>query len=158
MSCSPFDIQISKFVLAKLHYAKVSKTYNYLTFSMNLSSISCEKKFLEGKKSLGHKCKHKHLIHKLSTNCMDRSFLTINKLISSRNNLICYIYPSTKDLWQKNIDHCIVVYYLLFTILRPFGPITQKANHGGQIILSYWQHAINLAIATMFIVYMSSTS
>ncbi len=43
MSCSPFDIQRSKFVLAKLHYAKVSKTYNYLTFSMNLGSISCEK-------------------------------------------------------------------------------------------------------------------
>jgi hypothetical protein len=48
---------------------------------------------------------------------------------------------------------------LLFTILRPFGTresIRRKVVHGGPIILSYWQHATNLARATMFIVCMSS--
>jgi hypothetical protein len=42
---------------------------------------------------------------------------------------------------------------LLFTILRPFGireSIRRKVDHGGQIVLWYWQHATNLARATMF--------
>jgi hypothetical protein len=51
---------------------------------------------------------------------------------------------------------------LLFTILRPFGTresIRQKVDHGGQIVLWYWQHATNLARlarAAMFVVCMSS--
>ncbi len=51
------------------------------------------------------------------------------------------------------------VYYLLFTILRPFGTresIRWKVDHGGQIVLWYWQHATNLARVTMFVVYMSA--
>jgi hypothetical protein len=32
-----------------------------------------------------------------------------------------------------------------------------KVDHGGQIVLWYWQHATNLARATVFVVYMSST-
>ncbi len=50
-------------------------------------------------------------------------------------------------------------YYLLFTILRPFGTkksIRRKVDHGGQILLWYWQHATNLAKVIVFIVYMSS--
>jgi hypothetical protein len=50
--------------------------------------------------------------------------------------------------------------YLLFIILHPFWTkesIRQKVDHGGHIVLSYWQHATNLAKATMFVVYMSST-
>jgi len=37
-----------------------------------------------------------------------------------------------------------------FTILRPFGTkesIRRKVDHGGQIVLWYWQHATNLARA-----------
>jgi hypothetical protein len=52
------------------------------------------------------------------------------------------------------------VYCLLFTILRPFGireSIRWKANHGGQIVFWYWQHATNLAKAIVFIVCMNST-
>jgi hypothetical protein len=52
------------------------------------------------------------------------------------------------------------VYYLLFTTLCPFGTkesIRWKVDNGGQIILWYWQHATNLARATMFVVCMSST-
>ncbi len=52
------------------------------------------------------------------------------------------------------------VYCLQFTILHLFGTrefIRQKVDHGGQIVLWYWQHATNLAKATMFVVYMSST-
>jgi len=48
---------------------------------------------------------------------------------------------------------------LLFTILRPFGTrksIRQKVDHGGQIVLWYWQHATNLIEATVFVVCMSS--
>ncbi len=48
---------------------------------------------------------------------------------------------------------------LLFTILRPFGTkesIGRKVDHGGQIVLWYWQHATNLAKATMFVVCTSS--
>ncbi len=50
--------------------------------------------------------------------------------------------------------------YLLFTILRLFGTrksIRQKVDHVGQIVLWYWQHATNLARATVFIVCMSTT-
>ncbi len=46
---------------------------------------------------------------------------------------------------------------LLFTILRPFG--TKKSIRwkvDGQIVLWYWQHATNLAKATVFVVSMSS--
>jgi hypothetical protein len=49
---------------------------------------------------------------------------------------------------------------LLFTILLPFGTresIRRKVDHGRQIVLWYWQHATNLARATVFVVYMSST-
>jgi hypothetical protein len=52
------------------------------------------------------------------------------------------------------------VYCILFIILRPFGTrdsIKQKVDHGGQILLLYWQHATNLARAIVFVVYMSST-
>jgi hypothetical protein len=38
-------------------------------------------------------------------------------------------------------------YVFMFTILRPFGTresIRQKADHGGQIVHWYWQHATNL--------------
>jgi len=47
---------------------------------------------------------------------------------------------------------------LLFTILRPFGIreyIKQKVDHGGQIVLWYWQHATNLVKVTVFVVCMS---
>jgi hypothetical protein len=53
----------------------------------------------------------------------------------------------------------IIVCCLLFTILCPFGTresIRQKVDHGGQIVLWYWQHATNLARATVFVVCMSS--
>jgi hypothetical protein len=52
------------------------------------------------------------------------------------------------------------VYCLLFTILRPFGTrksIRRKVDHRGQIVLWYWQHATNLARATVFVVCMNST-
>jgi len=48
---------------------------------------------------------------------------------------------------------------LLFTILRPFGTresIRRKVDHGGQIVLWYWQRATNLARATVFVICMSS--
>jgi hypothetical protein len=52
-----------------------------------------------------------------------------------------------------------MVYCLLFLILRMFGTresIRWKVDHVGQIVLWYWQHATNLAKATMFVVCMSS--
>jgi hypothetical protein len=57
--------------------------------------------------------------------------------------------------WWPKIYNC-----LLFTILHPFGTkesVKQKTDHGGQIVFWYWQHATNLATATMFVVCMSST-
>jgi hypothetical protein len=65
MSCIPFDIKISKLNVTKLHFAKASKTYNYLVFSTISRNIFCEKKNLEGKIILRHKCKHRHFIHRL---------------------------------------------------------------------------------------------
>jgi len=53
----------------------------------------------------------------------------------------------------------VAVYCLLFTILRLFGTrksIRRKVDHGGQIVLWYWQHATNLARAIVFVVYMCS--
>ncbi len=35
--------------------------------------------------------------------------------------------------------------------------VRRKVNHGGQIVLWYWQHATNLARAIMFVVCMSSS-
>jgi hypothetical protein len=70
MSCTPFNVQRSKFIIAELNFAKVGKTYNYFVFFTNLQNTSCENYFLEKKTSLGHKCKHRPFIHKLSTNCM----------------------------------------------------------------------------------------
>jgi hypothetical protein len=52
MSCVPFDIQKSKFVVVESHYTKVGKTYKYLVFSTNYGIIFCENYFLEGKTSL----------------------------------------------------------------------------------------------------------
>jgi hypothetical protein len=52
------------------------------------------------------------------------------------------------------------MYCVLFRILRPFGTresIRRKVDHGGQIVLWYWQHVTNLARATMFMVCMNST-
>ncbi len=37
-------------------------------------------------------CKHKGFIYKISTNCMGRWFLTINKPISSRNKFCCICF------------------------------------------------------------------
>ncbi len=85
MSWTPFDIQRSKLV-AKLNFAKTNKTYNCLIFSTNSRNIFCENYFLEGKTSLGHKYKHICFIHMLSTNCMGRWFLIVNKFISLRRN------------------------------------------------------------------------
>ncbi len=50
------------------------------------------------------------------------------------------------------------VYCIFFIILRLFGTresIRRKVDHGGQIVLWYWQRT-NLAKATMFVVCMSS--
>jgi hypothetical protein len=49
------------------------------------------------------------------------------------------------------------LFHLLFTILRPFGTrasIRQKADHGGQIVLSYRQHATKLVRAIVFVICM----
>jgi hypothetical protein len=54
--------------------------------------------------------------------------------------------------------HTINFACLLFTILRPFETresIRQKVDNRGQIVLWYWQHATSLAMATVFVVYMS---
>jgi hypothetical protein len=72
-----------RLVVRKLHFGKVGKAYNCLVFSTNLWIISCENYFMEGKTNLEHNYKHKCFIHKFSTNCMGRWFLTINMPISS---------------------------------------------------------------------------
>jgi hypothetical protein len=98
MSCVPFDIQRLKLDVAKSHYAKASITYNYLVFSTNLRNISCENYLLKGK----IKCKHMHFIQRLSTNCMGKWFLIINKPTFSRN-IFCYIWSFWKGyLVAKN--------------------------------------------------------
>jgi hypothetical protein len=54
----------------------------------------------------------------------------------------------------KTSENC-----LMFTILHPFGTresIRRKIDHGGHIVLWYWQNATNLAMAIVFVVYMSS--
>jgi hypothetical protein len=59
--------------------------------------------------------------------------------------------------WSSS-HNCSVVYCLLFIILCPFWireSIRRKVNHGGQIDFQYWQHATNLARATVFVVCMS---
>jgi hypothetical protein len=55
----------------------------------------------------------------------------------------------------KVFCHFTLHFCLLLTILRPFGTresIRRKIDHGGQIVLWYWQHATNLARATVFVV------
>jgi hypothetical protein len=44
-----FDIQRSKLVIVKLHYAKASKMYNCLVFSTNLGNIICQNCFWKEK-------------------------------------------------------------------------------------------------------------
>jgi hypothetical protein len=61
---------------------------------------------------------------------------------------------------KSNPKFCFDFIYLLFTILCPFGTtksIKRKVDHGGHIVLWYWQHATNLVRATVFVVCMSST-
>jgi hypothetical protein len=56
-----------------------------------------------------------------------------------------------------DLNNCLLI---LFIILCPFGTresIRRKVDLGGQIVLWYWQHATNLAKATVFVVCMSST-
>ncbi len=114
MSCIPFDIQRLKLDVAKSHYAKAGITYNYLVFSTNLKNISCENYLLEGKTNLGHKCKHKHFIQWLSTNCMGKWFLIINKPIFSRN-IFCCIWSFWKGyLVAKNWQLHYYMYLILF--------------------------------------------
>jgi len=60
---------------------------------------------------------------------------------------------------NNKITWFYTIYYLLFTILHPFGTresIRQKVDHGGQIVLCYWPHATNLVRAIVFVVCMSS--
>ncbi len=57
--------------------------------------------------------------------------------------------------WKLSTWH-----YLLFIILHMFGTrksIRQKVDHGGQIILWYWQHSTNLARVIVFVICMNST-
>ncbi len=52
-----------------------------------------------------------------------------------------------------------LIFICLFTILCPFEIrefVRRKVDHGGQIVLWYWQHATNLTRATVFVVCMSS--
>jgi len=73
----------------------------------------------------------------------------------------CHLSDITK-LKKKTLVLLFWIFFqigtcLLFTILRPFGTresIIRKVDHGGQIVL--WQHATNLARATVFVVCMSS--
>ncbi len=71
------------------------------------------------------------------------------------------LYLSVFIFFLRNGSHPFVsIYCLLFTILCPFGTresIKRKVDHGGQIGFWYWQHATNLARATVFVVCMSST-
>jgi hypothetical protein len=60
--------------------------------------------------------------------------------------------------FHVNVNHLNLHVCILFIILCPFGTrksIRRKVDHGGQIVLWYYQHATNLAKATVFIVYMS---
>jgi hypothetical protein len=52
MTWAYFDIQISKFVVAKLHFAKVGKTYNSLIFPTHLGNIFYENWFIEERQIL----------------------------------------------------------------------------------------------------------
>jgi len=47
-----------------------------------------------------------------------------------------------------------IVYNFMFVCTRE--SIRWKVDHGGQIIFWYWQHATNLAKATVFVICMSS--
>jgi len=67
-------------------------------------------------------------------------------------------YHSHFLIWEE-WKVSVYLFVCLFTILHPFGTresITQKVDHGGQIVFLYWQHATNLAKATVFVVYRSS--
>ncbi len=114
---APFDIQRSRLVVRRLHFVKVGKTYYCLVFSTNLRIISSENYFMEGKTNLEHKCKHKCFIHKLSTNCMGRWFLTINMLISSIFKLLfLHMIFLERIFGNKNIDHCIAKWIWSFLV------------------------------------------
>ncbi len=89
ISWPTFDIHKSKLVVTEWHSTKVGKTYNCLVFSTNLSNNSLEKKNLEGKIIMGHKCILNLFNQLLSTNCKGRWFLTIKRIKSSRN---CFCY------------------------------------------------------------------
>ncbi len=65
------------------------------------------------------------------------SLLVINNISKIRQNKNNLIYAQTVS---------VLLYCLLFTILRPCGTresIRRKVDHGGQIVLWYWQHATN---------------
>jgi len=124
MSCIPFDIQRLKLDVAKSHYANASITYNYLVFPTNLGNIYYENYLLERKTNLGHKCKHKHFIQRLSTNCMGKLFFILNKPIFSRN-IFYYIWSFWKGYlvakkWQFHnymymINNFAIIEWFAFT-------------------------------------------
>jgi len=118
MSCIPFDIQKSNWLLQNYPMRKLVK-HAILFFSTNWRNISLKKT------SFGQNCEHRCFIHRLSTNCMDRWFLKINKPISLKNNF-GYIWSFWKRfLATKTINKCStrwiwfflhVVFPLFFTI------------------------------------------
>jgi len=55
-SCPPFDIQKSKFVIAKWLSTNIHKILLLLLFSTKPNRNSQKNYFLEGKTNLGHKC------------------------------------------------------------------------------------------------------
>jgi len=75
ISCTPFDIHKSKFVVIEIQFVNFGKTYTCSVFSTKLGNIYFLICFLEGNTTL----EHKHLNHTLSTNCNGKLFFTIKK-------------------------------------------------------------------------------
>jgi hypothetical protein len=106
-----------KLVVANWHYAKVSKTYNYLVFPIKLGNNSWKSYFLEGKTCVGHKCIFNHFNQIISTNCKGLWFLTITSHRSSNNVFVTIIFLE-RFLCSKKMDMELVdIFDLLFCIL-----------------------------------------
>jgi hypothetical protein len=104
VSCPTFDIHKSKLLVAKWHFIKLGKTYNYF-FSTNPSNNSLEFFLIETKTIFGHKCILNLFNHLFSTNCKRRWFLTIKRFKNFQKFFILHMIFFKKFISSKNIRY-----------------------------------------------------
>lgn len=89
ISCVLLNIHKSKLLVLHIFSPNFGKTCICFVFSTNLSNISLECCFLEGKITWGHRCKTKCLNQTLSTNYKGSWFFTIKRFKSCKKYFCC---------------------------------------------------------------------